>query len=105
ATIEGARCLGLSDATGSLAPGKRADIVAVDLRRAHLTPLMHGRWSNIAAHLVFSASRSDVESVWVDGLRVVDRGRLVTGDLDSIRADAQLAAEELFARRDALGRP
>jgi 5-methylthioadenosine/S-adenosylhomocysteine deaminase len=99
ATIEGARVLGLSDVTGSLEPGKRADIVTVDLRKLHTTPLLHGDDANIAQHLVFSAGAADVDSVWVDGKQLVGSHRLLTGDEDAIRAAAQSCAEELFARR------
>jgi 5-methylthioadenosine/S-adenosylhomocysteine deaminase len=102
ATIEGARCLGLGDVTGSLEPGKRADVITVDLRRLHTTPLLAGTNANVAAHLVFSSAGQDVDSVWVDGRRLVAGGTLLTCDEASIRADAQAAAEELFARRAAL---
>jgi 5-methylthioadenosine/S-adenosylhomocysteine deaminase len=102
ATIDGARCLGLDDITGSLEPGKRADLVAVDLSRPHFTPLLRGAWSNIAAHLVFAATGADVAAVWVDGRQLVAGGELLSADLGEIRAEAQAAAEELFERRDRL---
>jgi 5-methylthioadenosine/S-adenosylhomocysteine deaminase len=99
ATIEGARVLGLADVTGSLEPGKRADIVTVDLRKLHTTPLLHGVDANIAQHLVFSAGAADVDSVWVDGKQLVGGHRLLTADEDAIRAAAQSSAQELFDRR------
>jgi 5-methylthioadenosine/S-adenosylhomocysteine deaminase len=102
ATIEGAAALGLDEVTGSLQPGKRADIVTVDLRGLHTTPLLHGGDFNAAAHLVFSAGGADVRDVWVDGRRLVAGGVPTTFDVASVRAEAQAAAEELFARRAAL---
>jgi 5-methylthioadenosine/S-adenosylhomocysteine deaminase len=102
ATIDGARALGLGDVTGSLAPGKRADVVIVALTGLHTTPVLHGADFNVAAHLVFSASGPDVRDVWVDGRRLVAGGRPTTFDVETVRATAQAAAEELFARRAAL---
>ena len=99
ATLEGARALGLDAITGSLEPGKRADIVTVDLRGLHTTPILHGDDFNAAAHLVFSASGHDVRDVWVDGRRLVRGGRVLSVDVDEVRGRAQAAAEELFARR------
>jgi 5-methylthioadenosine/S-adenosylhomocysteine deaminase len=100
ATIDGARALGLAGVTGSLEPGKRADLVTVSLGGLHTTPLLHGRYLNVAAHLVFSASGRDVRDVWVDGRRLLHRGRPTTFDADDVRAEAQAAAEELFERRE-----
>ncbi|MFN8232933.1 MAG: amidohydrolase [Actinomycetota bacterium] len=102
ATLQGAKALGLEDVTGSLEVGKRADIVTVDLRRLHLTPVLHGDDFNVAAHLVFSANGSDVDRVWIDGRPIVDGGRVLTVDEAEIRERAQRAAEELFERRAAL---
>jgi 5-methylthioadenosine/S-adenosylhomocysteine deaminase len=102
ATIDGARALGLADETGSLEPGERADIVAVSLTGLHTTPVLHGADFNVAAHLVFSASGADVRHVWVNGRRLVADGQPLTFDAEAVRADAQAAAEELFARRAAL---
>jgi 5-methylthioadenosine/S-adenosylhomocysteine deaminase len=97
--------LGLDDITGTLEPGKRADLVTVDLRAPHLTPLLHGQDANVAAHLVFAASGHDVDQVWVDGRLLVDRGQVLSVDPTTVRRDAQSAAEELFARRAALPQP
>jgi 5-methylthioadenosine/S-adenosylhomocysteine deaminase len=99
ATSEGARALGLDPVTGSLAPGKRADLVTVWLGGLHTTPVLHGAQANVAAHLVFSASGHDVRDVWVDGRRLVTGGAPLTFDVATVRAEAQAAAEELFERR------
>ena len=99
ATIEGARALGLDDITGSLEPGKRADVVTVALDGLHTTPVMHGDNFNVAAHLVFAASGRDVRDVWVDGKQIVGAGSPLTFDVDEVRDQAQAAAEELFERR------
>jgi 5-methylthioadenosine/S-adenosylhomocysteine deaminase len=102
ATLDGARALGLADITGSLEPRKRADVVTVNLRGLHTTPVLHGDDFNVAAHLVFSSSGHDVRDVWVDGRRLVGAGRALTVDVEEVRQRAQDAAEELFRRRAAL---
>ncbi len=89
ATIEGARVLGLADRIGSLEPGKRADIIVVDTRQPHLTPLY-----NPVSHLVYAARGADVRHTVIDG-RIVMRDRHLLGiDLDALlekaRAKAQL---------------
>jgi 5-methylthioadenosine/S-adenosylhomocysteine deaminase len=99
ATIDGARALGLAADTGSLEPGKRADIVTVWMGGLHTTPLLHGANLNVAAHLVFASSGRDVRDVWIDGQRIVSGGSPLTFDVSRVRADAQAAAEELFERR------
>jgi 5-methylthioadenosine/S-adenosylhomocysteine deaminase len=99
ATLEGATAIGLGEITGSLEPGKSADIVTIALDGLHTTPVMHGDLFNVVAHLVFSASGSDVRDVWVDGRRLVAGGAPQTFDIARVRAEAQAAAEELFERR------
>ena len=69
ATMGGARVLNLHDEIGSLEPGKRADIVLVDMQRPGLTPLYR-----VYSHLVYAARGSDVTTVIVNGrVVVVDR--------------------------------
>ncbi|MCU1499470.1 MAG: amidohydrolase [Acidimicrobiales bacterium] len=102
ATIDGARALGLGDVSGSLEPGKRADVITIDLGGLHTTPVLHGRDFNVAAHVVFSANGHDVRDVFVDGRRLVAAGLPTTFDVVAVRDQAQAAAEELFERRAAL---
>jgi 5-methylthioadenosine/S-adenosylhomocysteine deaminase len=72
ATVDGARALGLAGRIGSVEVGKEADLIAIDLRVPHLTPL-HDPYTAI----VYSAGRGDVRHVWVAGEQVV-RDRLST---------------------------
>ncbi|MFD0419864.1 amidohydrolase [Streptomyces sp. NPDC127108] len=75
ATIESARALGLAGQLGSLEPGKRADLIVLDLDRPHLAP-RHDPYSTLA----YAAGPADVRDTVVDG-RVLMRDRtLLTVD-------------------------
>jgi len=67
ATIEAAKAVGLDDRVGSIEIGKEADLIALDLHAAHLTPV-----HDVNALLVFAAGRGDITDVWVAGEKVVE---------------------------------
>jgi cytosine/adenosine deaminase-related metal-dependent hydrolase len=75
ATRNGAAALGLAEELGSIEEGKRADLVCVDLRTAHLQPVLDPVWT-----LVNRAHGHDVAHVVVDGRVVVRGGKLVEID-------------------------
>jgi 5-methylthioadenosine/S-adenosylhomocysteine deaminase len=87
ATIEGARVLGLADRIGSLEPGKRADLIVVDTRQPHLTPLY-----NPVSHLVYAARGADVRHTVIDGRLVMRDRRLLTIDLETLLDEARARA-------------
>jgi cytosine/adenosine deaminase-related metal-dependent hydrolase len=93
ATIDGARAVGLQDQIGSLEPGKKADLVLLDLGRANLVPC-----HNLASVLVYQADGTEVDTVVVDG-RVLLEGRRATGmapgDEAELLASAQAASERI----------
>lgn len=91
ATLGGTRALGLADQIGSVEPGKRADLVVVDVR-PHLPN------GDVYTTLVYSCRGTDVRTVLVDGQLVVEDGRLLTLDLDAVRREARLAREALVGR-------
>jgi len=62
ATIQGANAIGLGDAVGSLEPGKQADIIIIDTKKPHLTPMYHPE-----SHVVYAVNGSDVSDVFVAG--------------------------------------
>ncbi|MFG2457240.1 amidohydrolase [Streptomyces sp. NPDC048523] len=79
ASLQSARAVGLGDAIGSIAPGRRADIILVDLTGPHTQPV-----HDLAATLVHSARSSDVRTTIVDG-RVLMRDRqLLTIDVGAV---------------------
>ena len=84
ATLGGARALGLAEVTGSLLPGKWADLCCIDLARAHTQPVY-----DPAAQLLFAASRDQVSDVWVAGRQLVQQGRLLHLDLEDVLRRAQ----------------
>jgi len=92
ATIDGARALGREDDLGSLEAGKRADIVLVDLRKAHTWPV-----ADPVAALVYAAHGGDVDTVIVDGRVLLRGGAFVDVDEAAILADAERAAGEVAA--------
>lgn len=84
ATVEGARALHLERDIGSLAAGKRADVVVVGLDALHQTPRY-----DVYSHLVYATKASDVETVVVEGRVLMLNGRLLTLDEPAIKAQAR----------------
>jgi 5-methylthioadenosine/S-adenosylhomocysteine deaminase len=79
ATLNGACALGLGDRVGSLVPGKEADLICVDLARPATQPV-----HSPVAQLVYAASRDQVTDVWVAGKHLLQDGRALLADTDSI---------------------
>ncbi len=89
-TIDGARSLGLDDITGSLEPGKRADIIIIDTHKPHLTPMY-----NPISHLVYAVKGSDVTTSIINGKIVMEDGRLLTLKLEDIIEEIKIIADEI----------
>jgi len=96
ATRDGARALGRDHDLGSLESGKLADIILVDARKPHLTPL-----HDPVSHLVYAASAQDVRTVIVHGRPLLLEGRFQTLDPETVMREATEAAAGLLARAGA----
>jgi 5-methylthioadenosine/S-adenosylhomocysteine deaminase len=77
ATIGSARAMLLEDEIGTLEPGKKADVILLDLMRPEMVPWHE---DNLLANLVYSATGSIVDTVLVDGRVVVRDGEILTVD-------------------------
>jgi 5-methylthioadenosine/S-adenosylhomocysteine deaminase len=88
ATCEGAAVLGFGQETGSLLPGKKADIVIVGLNEPHLTPLY-----NEYSHLVYAVNGADVDTVLINGKIVMrDRFLVTIDEQEAMRRVRKIAA-------------
>jgi len=96
ATLHGARALGLEASIGSLAPGKFADLCAIDMDQAELLPCY-----DPVSHLVYSAGREHVSHVWVAGQARVKERELVGFEHASLNKRALLWHNKLAAETKA----
>jgi 5-methylthioadenosine/S-adenosylhomocysteine deaminase len=95
ATINGARALGLEKKIGSIEVGKKADLILVDLKKPHLTPI-----HNVISHLVYSATGADVDTVIVDGKIIMQNQKVQTLDEEWVMKEAQEISESMIAEAE-----
>ncbi|MEW6092788.1 MAG: amidohydrolase family protein [Chloroflexota bacterium] len=96
ATRLGARALHLGPVTGSLEPGKRADLILVDISSPHSSPRFRRDPDNACAQLVYAGKAADVSDVMVNGKwLMVDRELLTLNE-----AEMTAAAQEYAHRID-----
>lgn len=95
ATIDGARCLGLDDITGSITPGKRADLILLRTDDLNLNP---SREADPFQLLVYFAQPSNVDTVIVDGRVLKQGGRLTGIDAAQVSRACAGALDGLLAR-------
>ena len=92
ATRNGYRALGVDDG-GFLAPGNKADLIVIDLRKPHLAPALH-----VVSTFVHQGQPADVEAVMVDGRWVMRDARILTLDEPAIVAEATSVARSAWRR-------
>src|SRR5882724_9460318 len=84
ATIEGARAVHLEKEIGSLEPGKKADIILIDLDKPNAVPIY-----DVYAALAYALKGSDVRTVIIGGKIVMRDRRLLTINEDQVLAKAR----------------
>ena len=91
-TIGAAEAIGLDRRIGSLEPGKQADLIVVNTRTPHLTPLYHPE-----SQIVYAAKGSDVNDVIISGKILVRDKKLLNLDLEHIITKVNEIASEIGA--------
>ncbi len=91
ATLRGARALHMEREIGSIAVGKRADLLIVDLDELNQTPLY-----NIYSHLVYATKADDVRTVIIEGRMIMRDRRLLTLDENDIKTRARAFRERII---------
>jgi cytosine/adenosine deaminase-related metal-dependent hydrolase len=92
ATINGARDLRLDRKTGSLTPGKEADIIILDATRINVAPL-----NQVPGAVVSLMDRTNVETVIVAGKIRKWQGQLLDVDLRHLRRQLEASRDYIFA--------
>jgi cytosine/adenosine deaminase-related metal-dependent hydrolase len=93
ATAGGAQAMGDLDGLGRLEPGRRADLVLLDLESRIFTPL-----NDPLNQIVFSATANAVHSTMVGGRWVLREGRVGSVDESAILAEAREIGPHVMAR-------
>src|SRR3954468_5571460 len=92
ATINGAKDLRLDQKTGSLTPGKEADIVILDATSINVAPL-----NQVPGAVVSLMDRTNVETVIVAGKVRKWKGRLLDVNLSRLRTQLEDSRDYIFA--------
>lgn len=96
ATLDGARAIGLAEVTGSLEPGKQADIVLLRMDRPNIAPV-----NDPIGAVVWGMDPSNVEAVYVAGRPIVRAG-VLEADVDRVRRLAIDASAKVLGTKDRL---
>lgn len=94
ATLNGARALGIDHVTGSLVPGKSADITAIEMQDLETQPIY-----NPLSQLVYSIGREKVTDVWVAGKHLLKSRTLTSLDIHDIKAKILLWRDKIAATK------
>jgi cytosine/adenosine deaminase-related metal-dependent hydrolase len=92
ATINGAKHLRLDGKTGSLTPGKEADIIILDATAINVAPL-----NNVPGAVVSLMDRTNVETVIVAGKVRKWKGKLLDVNLNGLRRQLENSRDDIFA--------
>jgi 5-methylthioadenosine/S-adenosylhomocysteine deaminase len=97
ATRLGARAVHAGGTIGSLEPGKRADLIVLDLDRSHNLPRFSRDAQAVYSQIVYAAKSTDVTDVMCDGRWLMRDRRLLTLDEASLHAEARDVARRIDA--------
>jgi len=96
ATINGAKALSWDDEIGSIIVGKKADLIIINIKKPHLSPL-----HNEKSHMVYAAKASDVETVIINGKIIMENRTLKNFKIERVMALAEKTKNSLLRRLSA----
>ncbi len=96
ATLGGAAALNAENRIGTLVPGKRADLIVLDLNQPHLIPLY-----NLPSQLVYAARGGDVIHSVINGRIIMEKRVLKTLDESAVMSRMQEIGKRIGSLREA----
>ena len=91
----GAQALHIGHLTGSLTPGRRADLILVDLKPVHNSPSFRRSMENAYAQIVYASKSTDVSDVMINGKWVMRDRKLLTVNEEELLAQAADIAKKI----------
>jgi len=95
ATRIGAKALHIEDITGSLTPGKRADLILIDISKIHNSPNFRHLPDSLYSQVVYAAKAHDVSDVMVNGKWLMTDHKLLTLDEENLMKQGQEYAKRI----------
>jgi len=95
ATRLGAQALHMGHLTGSLTPGRRADLILIDLSPLHNSPSFRRIHDNPYAQIVYASKSTDVSDVMVNGKWLMRNHKLLTVQEEELLAQAAEFAKKI----------
>jgi len=95
ATRIGAKALHIEDITGSLTPGKRADLILIDISKIHNSPNFRHLPDSLYSQVVYAAKAHDVSDVMVNGKWLMKDHHLLTLDEENLMKQGQEYAKHI----------
>jgi 5-methylthioadenosine/S-adenosylhomocysteine deaminase len=95
ATSIGAKAVHIDDITGSLVPGKRADLILIDINEIHNSPSFHRNPDSVYAQIIYAAKATDVTDLMVNGSWLMRDRELLTLDEETLLQEAQVYAQKI----------
>jgi 5-methylthioadenosine/S-adenosylhomocysteine deaminase len=97
ATREGAKALFMGDKTGSLEPGKYADLIVMEANTPHNLPHFQRDKNAVYSQIVYAGKSADVRHTMCHGRWLMQDRQLLTLDLDNLIAQSHVYASEVDA--------
>ena len=95
ATRIGAKALHIEDITGSISPGKRADLILIDINKIHNSPWFRHLNDSLYSQVVYAAKANDVTDLMVNGVWLMRERNLLTIDEDYLMKQGQEYAAQI----------
>lgn len=95
ATSMGARTLHAGHLTGSLEPGKRADLIVLDINQVHSWPSFNWAGNNLYSRIVYTSKSSDVQDVMCNGQWLMRDRKLLTVQVEELLEQAAEIARDI----------
>ncbi|PKO07678.1 MAG: amidohydrolase [Chloroflexi bacterium HGW-Chloroflexi-3] len=95
ATRIGAKALHMEDITGSITPGKRADLILIDIKKIHNSPWFRHLQDSLYSQVAYAAKANDVSDLMVNGKWLMKDHQLLTIEEESLMKQGQDYAQKI----------